>query len=1153
MPVWLIIAVTAAYVGLLFYIAWRGDAAKSNQSPRRRGIGYALALAVYCTSWTYFGAVGTAASSGWDYIWIYTGPALVFLVFPGVIRRIGDISRRESVSSLSDFLSARYGKSQGVAGLATLAAVMGSVPYIALQLKSVGLAFSELSSGGQGPVALANETVLLTAIAMAVFAIIFGARQSDAARQNPGLMRALSFEAIVKLAALIAVSLLSIALYSEQSGQLAADAIAHFGTPDISGRAMTILLLSMAAIICLPRQFHVSIIERRDPMELNWARWLFPLYLLVTSLVVIPITMAGLTLLPGTALPDLYVLQLPISSGDGVLAMLVFLGGFSAATGMVVVSSITLSSMVTNSIIVPLVLDRGRLMDMSGNGGARLIQIRRVVILVLLLMAYGYFRLAEDSAALAQIGLLSFAAAVQFAPALFGAIYWRRAKRPGVLAGLSIGMAVWIYTLFLPAVFGAGNMAAVLPGPLDPNAILGWSMGDPLTHGVAWSLGLNVLAFVLGSVLATERLRDRVQAVAFTGGEQRLASGMSRQAPVVSVSPDGLRNLAARFLDAEAVAHFYAQLRRNTGLTVTGSAPADWQLVQQTEKLLSRAIGASSARVIMSSAVGGVDIEIDDVLTIFDQKSLGQRFDQHMLQSTLENITQGVSVVDGQQRLVAWNGHYADIFEYPPELLSVGTPISRLIEYNIEKGWIRGDDPAHQARRRVEHMRAGKPHTYERKNPDGRYLRISGAPMPGGGYVSTFTDITEDKRREAELLRVNETLEARVAARTQELRALTEDLDLARQEAVDANASKTRFLAAASHDLLQPLNAARLFLGAMEAGNEMAPLLNKADNAIQSADELLKGLLDISRLNQSRIVAKIADTPLGPLLHALAAEARPMADKAGLRLTVVPTALVVRADPEFLKSILRNFLSNARRYTRDGGIVIGARRCGQSVRIEVWDTGPGIRAERQAEIFEEFKRLEDIDNSGVRGAGLGLAVAQRMAGLMDAEIGLRSEPGSGSVFFVTLDRAQDSQLLPPSREPSGSALGAVASLRGLTVLCVDDEPTILEAMQALLGGWGCNVLTCADSRAAIALAGDYDIDAVIADYQLGADESGIDLIGELRAFMHFPDNSCLLTARRTKAVETRTQRDNIVLLSKPAAPSEILAFLEQCFLAEPVS
>ena len=1143
MPVWLIIAVTTFYVLGLFYIAWKGDKSASNNTEIGpvSGIGYALALAVYCTSWTYFGAVGTAVSAGWDYIWIYAGPAIVFLFFPHVIRRIGDIAQRESITSLSDFLSARYGKSRGVAMLATLAAVTGSLPYISLQLKSVGLSLSAMA-GQETP---SNESVLLTAMAMAVFAIFFGARQSDVTQNNRGLMHVLGFEAIIKLLALMMVCALSVTIVDGGMSTIMQDAKSHFGDYSLSGRAITILLLAMAAMICLPRQFHVAIIERRDSSEVNWARWVFPLYLLMTSLVVVPIAMAGMSQYPSGVSPDLFVLQLPLGQGDSFLAMFVFLGGFSAATGMVIVSTIALSTMVTNDIIVPNFIERGKLTSGSSDGGAKLILIRRVVIVVLLLLAYGYYRLAEDSAALAQIGLLSFAAAAQFAPALLASIYWRHGKKSGVIAGLASGILIWGYTLFLPAVFGVENISALMPAFLNPHALFGLSLGDSLTHGVFWSISTNIISFILISLLSTERLRDRVQAVAFTApGREKIVSGVNPSTEITSISPDGLSVLASRFLDAEAVAHSFDKFGTDSGAKTKGAGSADWQLVQHTEKLLARAIGASSARVIMSSVLAGVNVELDDLLTIFDQRSYDERFDQHMLQSTLENVAQGISVVDNEQKLIAWNGAYIELFNYPTELVHVGAPIQNLIEHNINTGWIEGDNVSDKARRRINHMRAGKPHFYERQNPDGSYVRISGSPMPGGGYVTTFTDITEDKKRERELIEANETLEARVAARTTELESITKDLDRARKEAVGANASKTRFLAAASHDLLQPLNAARLFLGAVESDKETTGLLNRADQSIQSADQLLKGLLDISRLDHSNAQAKLTELPLGPLFEDLVEEAAPMAAKAGLNLRFVPTNLSVKADPDFLLSILRNFLSNARRYTKRGGIVMGARRREGKIVIEVWDSGPGISQDKQDLIFEEFQRFEDVDNLGIRGAGLGLSVAQRMAELMGSELDYRSILGKGSVFSVSLDRAKvRSKRIRNTRKKSSNHAD---ELTGLTVLCIDDEVTILEGMSALLSRWDCKVLTCTNGEDAIDMVCHNDVKAIIADFQLGPNENGLQVIEHLRPHLNAPENVCLLSARETKDIKRHSVNDNVRILSKPANPEDIRQFLLSC-------
>ena len=429
-PVWAIIAITALYMALLFGLAYLRDEKARQRDFHQHPMIYALALGVYCTSWTFYGAAGTAATNGWDYLPIYLGPALVFVLFIGVVRRVVAISRHQSITSLSDFLSARYGKSQSVAVIATLAAVMGSLPYIALQLKSVGMSFEALiADGATLDLARPNGSVLLTALALAAFAIAFGTRHADNTQRNAGLMRVLAFESIIKLAALAAVAVLAMVLLAGVPAQSVAEARAEaFDGPVLSSRFITITLLSMAAVLCLPRQFHVAIIEFGRDRDLATARWAFPLYLAATSAVVLPIAMAGLTLLPETP-GDLMVIQLPLSQGQGLLAFLVFLGGFSAATGMVIVSTIALSSMVTNDLLVPALMRAGIFDRMQGNAGERLVWLRRATVIGLMSFAYLYYLLARDGEALAATGLLSFAAAVQFAPPLLAALYWPRAHR----------------------------------------------------------------------------------------------------------------------------------------------------------------------------------------------------------------------------------------------------------------------------------------------------------------------------------------------------------------------------------------------------------------------------------------------------------------------------------------------------------------------------------------------------------------------------------------------------------------------------------------------------------------------------------------------------------------------------------------------------
>lgn len=1148
MSVWIVLLASTLYVGGLFWLAWWSDRRADQTGKVNTPTEWALALAVYCTSWTYFGAVGTASTSGWEFLPIYIGPILVFVFLPGMLDRISLLVKRESITSLSDFLAARYGKSRGLATIASLAALAGTLPYIALQLKSVGWSFQNLAFRDVNTEYLPpDDTVLATTAVLLLFTIMFGARTADTTKNNVGLVRVLAFEAIVKLAALLAVCLLSLRILGVAGGEAIQNAAEPFRSEMLTSRFITMIIVAAGVIICLPRQFHITFIEQRDATGLKRARWLFPVYLMITSIVVVPIALAGMHILPSEISGDLFVLELPLVHGDSIMALFVFLGGFSAATGMVILSTTALSTMVTNDLIVPVLMRFGGFDTTSSKAGEKLLLIRRLVMVAILALAYGYYRVAGSRDALAQIGTLSFAAAIQFAPALIAGIFWRGGKTHGAIAGLSAGMIFWAYTLFLPEFIGAENLSSFVPAWLNPEGFFGFTLGDPVAHGVFWSLAANIVFFFVGSIRSKERLRDRIQAAAFVEPVQERKEVESQPAPSMlsGVTPDGLKALASRFLTSEAVDHAFQQMEDEIGVLATGNKPADWRLVQRTEKPLASALGASSARVVMSSAVAGADIALGDVLSILDQKTQAERFDRHMLQSMLENIPSGISVVDNEQKLVAWNSAYIELFQYPMHLVRVGQPISRLIEYNISTGWLDGN-PVEEARRRVEHMRSGSPHRYERQSHDGRWLRITGSPMPGGGYVSIFHDITEDKKREQALLEANETLEARVSERTHDLEVMAHDLNQARMDAEGANASKTRFLAAASHDLLQPLNAARLFLASIEESEneDTREMVRRTDRAIQSADGLLKGLLDISRLDHGNVVAKPETLMLGPLLEDLADEAMPMAERAGLKLKIAPTSLSVKADPDFLQSILRNFLSNARRYTREGGVLIGARRRGNIARIEVWDTGPGIPEEKRSLLFEEFQRLDDVDNIGVRGAGLGLSVAQRLAAFMKAELDLRSVPGKGSVFSVTVPLSEDCQT---KRRPAHQPKMVPGKLPELHVLCVDDEHTILDGMRALLSKWGCKVSTVSDLEAAEKIVqGDHPVDVLLADLELQNGESGLDLISALRSELVDPSHVALLTAKGGSEIEHKLDELGIELIRKPVDSGLLKKFLSEC-------
>src|SRR5689334_1062015 len=511
---WAVIAVALAYIGLLFLIASYGDRTRGlGRSGRTGALIYPLSLAIYCTSWTFFGSVGFASRTGFDFLTIYVGPALMIGLFSPLLIRIVRLAKAHNITSIADFIAARYGKGQAVAATVALIAIVGTIPYIALQLKAVSSSLetilAHVAAGDDASRPLFGTFALFVALSMAMFAVLFGTRHIDATEHQDGLMLAVAAESIVKLVAFLAVGIFVTFWMFDGPFALVSEAMQRPSTATIFSReprfdtliAMT--LLSFVAFIMLPRQFHVAVVENNNEDEIKRAVWLYPVYLVLINLFVVPIALAGLLTFPaGKVDSDMFVLALPLQSGSSLFTLIAFVGGLSAATAMVIVESVALSIMVSNDLIIPFVLQRReRLLSKRENIGSLLLMVRRIAIFSILLLAYVYYRSAGE-AQLASIGLLSFAAIAQLAPAFFGGLLWRRATAAGAIAGMTAGFLVWAYTLLLPTLSDIGVVGEriLTDGPwgismLRPQHLFGLDV-PPLVHGVIWSLLFNVLGYI---------------------------------------------------------------------------------------------------------------------------------------------------------------------------------------------------------------------------------------------------------------------------------------------------------------------------------------------------------------------------------------------------------------------------------------------------------------------------------------------------------------------------------------------------------------------------------------------------------------------------------------------------------------------------------
>ncbi|MDH3400799.1 MAG: PAS-domain containing protein [Chromatiales bacterium] len=1283
----ILIVLSLVYVGLLFAIAYWGDSREAaGKQPLNGPLVYSLSLAVYCTSWTFYGAVGTAVSTGWGYVPIYLGPIIMVVFGWEILRRIVEVSKKQNLTTIADFIAARYGMSRGVSMLVTVSAVVGMVPYISLQLKAVATSFDVVTGGQAVAGGGASTTAFYLALVLAVFAILFGTRHIDASEHHRGMMLAIAAESVVKLIALVAVG--AFAMYSVMGGprEILESVVIDerlssvFLPSELPGGFMAQTLLAMAAIFCLPRQYHVAVVECGGEKDLRMARWLFPTYLVIIMLAVFPIAMAGLKEFGiGQVDADTFVLALPMAYDRHLLSLFAFLGGFSAATSMVIVATVALATMVSNDIVLPLLLGAKSLgIHLKEDLSRILLYVRRATIIALTLAAYVYYRLTGESSGLASIGLLSFAAAAQFAPPIIAGLFWRNASRRGALSGLTLGFSIWAYTLLFPGVArsSGGDLGWVLNGIwgidwLRPEALFGLEGMTPITHGVLLSLSMNMLGLVIGSILWPPSLREQLQAVVFIEDPRRTTPALPARWQQHATVGD-LQALAARFVGRRHSVRAFEKYENDKGIVLAPGVLADGEIVRYTERLLAGAIGSASARAVLTAALKKTGMAIGDMLALLDQTADAVTFNRRLLDATLHSITQGVAVADKDLRIVGWNRRYLELLNYPEGMVYVGRPVADLIRFNAERGLCGPGEVIEHVSRRLQRMRDGQAYRYERQRPDGQVIEIRGNRMPGGGYVSTYTDITEHKRVElalresehnirlytdnaplmlsyldkdqrfgfanksyldyvnlpadqvvgklvkdvlspAQLVERSEyleraltgkrqefevtlksvtgeemyclgtyipefdesgevsglyamfqditsrrraelaleeakaNLELRVEERTDELQKAMSDLQVAKGEAEQANRSKTRFLAAATHDLLQPLNAARLFASVLSEQSESLPpeqskLVDRVDNSLAAAEDLLGALLDISKLDSGALVPEISQFRLRDLLDVLHKQFEPLARARGLELKVRGSGIdcVVKSDRQLLRRIFQNLISNAFRYSEDGRVLVAARRRGKEVEVQVWDQGQGIPEENLEDIFVEFRRLQTGPGGKEKGLGLGLAIVDRVSNMLGHSILVRSELSRGSMFSVSVPLAENQVVVG---KPAAPVFVPSGKLGGARVICVDNEQEILDGMQALLERWGCVVTIARSSEHLLKILPEGMIpDVMLVDYRLD-NENGLDVVRKLNEHLGVSVPGAFITADNSDEVKHLIREAGYLVLGKPVRPASLRATL----------
>ena len=1147
----ILITTLISYLAILFWIARVGDRYRfSNTGWPHHPLIYTFSLGVYCTSWTFYGLVGTAALGGWHYLPILLGPVITFTFGFPLLQQISTICRREHIHSIADFISSRYGKRQSVAAIVTLLLLVATVPYIALQLKAVT---ETLIFVVDGAAFASQDMTMFVAAAMILFTLIFGTNRLDVASYHSGIMATIAFESLVKLIALVSVAIFALSLSKGfDPSVMSNSANVVFGRTTLTPSFWVLTLVSAAMTFCLPRMFQVTFVECLSDRHLRFARVGFSIYLLLIIVAVFTIAWTGNQFLSGSDTPrDTYVLALPLAAGNQFFSLLAFVGGFSAATAMIIVASLTLSQMLSNDVLLPVLIRYRRNKSATADYSKALFFIRRLTVVAVILMAWLYQHKLAGNVALTEIGLFVFALVVQLAPAILFGVYWQHSNAMGVLAGLACGAAIWFYTLMVPHLHSAGFISGdfVTQGlfgwhSLRPTSLLGFTFSDSYTRGVVLSLSANVLALYLISSLNITRLSDRIQSLVFANrATKKERQNLSR----FQIRKTDLTSMLSQFLGESATQRLFENEEKKH--TIYGSE----KLIANAEQALAGVVGVASARALLSSLSSGESLAVEDVVNIFEETTRSLQFSQDMLFASFESISSAISVVNAELKIVAWNKRYEQMFNYPQDMLCVGRPVADLVRFNAERGLLGTGDVEHHVQTRLSHLIGGKSYRVVR-NHNKSVIEIKGRPLPKGGYVTTYDDISEFIHAQHELEQANQHLEERVRDRTHEVeninaslreevqkRSETEiELTKAKAAAENANASKTHFLAAASHDILQPLNAANLYASALleKPGLQidLKESLQHLHGAIGSAELIISNLLEISRLDTGTLkplhkIFLLRDI-LEPLAHEFQVQVRQ-----GVDFHYQTTSLCVESDPNYLRRILQNFLSNAMKYTSSGKIVFGCRRRASAVDICVYDTGPGISEANQQHIFEDFYRIAQ----DVEGAGLGLGITLRFSKLLNHPLKVKSRVGHGSMFSISVP-VRDKNLLA---QEAITALDVESELENFTAFYVDDEENNIRALAALMSNWGCKLDSATDAQSVENyLREGKTPDAILIDYQLGEGLNGIQLAKNLR--VHWPNIPiCIMSAAQEEDLASIATGHGYDFLRKPIKPGKLRALLER--------
>lgn len=1080
-----VVFIGLGYLSVLFFIGTLGEKLKGNWTERIRPFLLALA-ATYTSAWMFFGTPAQAVENAWIIPPTFLGAIIALVAGAPILQRVVSLSHNRRSNNIADFIASLYNSKYLLSSIVTAVAVIAILPYLSLQLRAITDSISLISNVADQH---SHWLGLGVASVLALFAAMFGAAHVDSSRSRNGMLLAVGADAIIKIFAFLAIAYF--ALFTLNSGttdllQRVLTETDHTSVVDQGGYLAT-MLFGMLAVICLPRQFHLLAVETKSSSDLSVIRSLTPIYLGLLCFAAPVIGYTGLLELGGSvSKAEHYVIALPLVAENETLTLLAFIGGFSAGASMLLIASIALSNLVNNTLITPLWLNRIKNNPKSGSLGITLQRSRRVTIILIMGVALGLEQVLSTDLRLGTFGVISLALVAQLAPLVLLKLFWQRATTAGAVCGLVTGFSITVASAISYYTFEVDLIATLFK--------LDW---HPFSVACVFGLCSNVLVNVIVSLIfpSTQSTQTR--------------------------TPSRIPSYLALY---QLISGFVGE---STARSVLGSS-TDQEIDKDTfiaaRQLLAGIVGSSTADRLLDID-GRHTSKLQSVWTAQDIYQFGRG----RLQNSIDNIDQGISVVDKNLNLVAWNTAYLELYDYPSDLIHVGKPIRTLIEFNANRGHCGPGDPVQLAEKRIKHLTNRTAYKFTRHRADGRVIDIVGRPLPDGGFVTTFTDISEFDRTLRELQQMKENLEQTVSKRTDELLEMNNKLE-------EAMTSKTRFLAAASHDLVQPLNASKLFLEAIaidQLDSENQMLLERTQDSLKNAEQLITDMLQIARLDSGDLKPRPEPVELYPLVDSVVAglqQELSSRELEHLKIRVRPFNVWVLADPGFLRRIVQNLIENAVKFTEEGEVLVACRKRKDQVSFEVWDTGVGINPNYLQQMFVEFTRG---DNPNTHGYGLGLSTVKKLCHAQDFPVAARSNVGTGTVFKVRMP-------LTNARPKTSDHHDDFTLLSGsqLRVLVVDNEEQVLDAVDAILHRWGYDTLRY-DGRGTIDFS--QVPDAILMDYHLDHGKTGVELYRELRAVWG-PLPVAFLSAESSDVI-LQKMGESVPILTKPIRAAKLRALM----------